>query len=93
MSKVKLIAPLLFVFLLCGCAMPPIIIGPSEFVTGSGNLVTREFSIEDFDRLQISHAFKAEVTQGDAYTVEVTVDDNLEPYLQVSKEGNTLRWA
>ena len=91
MSKVKLIAPLLFVFLLCSCVLPPVIVGPSESVTGSGNLVTREFSIEDFDSLQISHAFKAEVTQGDGYTVEVTVDDNLEPYLQVSKEGNTLK--
>ena len=39
---------------------------------------------------QISHAFKAEVTQGDAYAVQVTVDDNLEQYLEVSKQGDTL---
>ena len=27
MSKVKLIAPLLFVFLLCSCTLPPVILG------------------------------------------------------------------
>jgi hypothetical protein len=90
MSKVKFLAPLLLVFLLVGCILPPVMISPAQSVTGSGNLVTREFSIKDFDRLNISHAFKAEVTQGDGYAVQVTVDDNLEQYLEVSKQGDTL---
>jgi hypothetical protein len=87
----KLLVPLLLVFVLGACALPPIMTGPSESVLGSGDLVTRQFSIEDFDRLQISSAFKAKVTQGDTYCVEVTVDDNLEQYLDVSKQGDTLK--
>ena len=90
MSKAKFFAPLLLVFLLIGCTLPPVVVGPSQSVTGSGNLVTREFPIKDFTQLRISHAFKAEVSQGDTYLVEVTVDDNLEQYLNVSKEGDTL---
>lgn len=90
MSQIKFFAPLLLVFLLAGCVLPPVMTSPSQSVTGSGNLVTREFSIEDFDRLNISHAFKAEVTQGDGYVVQVTIDDNLEQYLEVSQDGDTL---
>lgn len=91
MSKVKLFVPLMLLFALGACALPPIMSSPSESVIGSGDLVTRQFSIEDFDHLQISSAFKAKVTQGDAYVVEVTVDDNLEQYLDVGKQGDTLK--
>lgn len=91
MSMIKLIVPLLLVLALGACALPPVMTAPSESVTGSGDLVTRQFSIEDFDRLEISAAFKADVTQGDTFAVEVTVDDNVEQYLDVSKQGDTVK--
>lgn len=90
MRTARLIVPLLTLFVLTACALPPVITNPSESVTGSGDLVTRQFAIEDFDHLKIASAFEADVTQGDTYSVEVTVDDNLEQYLDVSKTGDTL---
>jgi hypothetical protein len=56
-------------------------------VTGSGNLVTREFDFSDFDTVAISHAFDGTITRGDSYRVAVTLDDNLEQYLDVQQDG------
>lgn len=90
MSRAKLLAPCLLVVLLFGCALPNVVVGPIQAIQGSGNPVTREFPLSDFDQVQISHAFKAEISQGDSYSVVVTVDDNLEQYLQVDKQGDRL---
>lgn len=90
MSRIKFFAPFVLVVLLGACALPPVMSGPSESITGSGTPVTHQYDIKDFDRLVISNAFKADVTEGDTFVVEVTVDDNLEQYLDVSKQGDTL---
>lgn len=57
---------------------------------GSGVLVTREMDFSGFKRLDISHAFVADVKQSDTYSVVITVDDNLVDHLDVSKRGDTL---
>jgi len=54
---------------------------------GSGNPVTREFDFTDFDQVNIENAFQGTITRGDTYRVSVTVDDNLEQYLQVEQAG------
>jgi hypothetical protein len=59
-------------------------------VRGSGNLVTREMSLSDFKRLDISSAFVADVTQSETYRVAITMDDNLLDHLKVEKRGDTL---
>jgi len=60
-------------------------------VAGSGNVVTEEFDLSGFDQLEVSSAFQVEVQQGDAFSVVVRVDDNVKPYLDVVKQGSTLR--
>lgn len=57
-------------------------------ITGSGNVVSQEYDFTNFDEIDISHAFTATITQGDAYGVTVRVDDNLVEKLRVSQEGN-----
>jgi len=64
---------------LAGCGL--------QSVRGSGTPVTREFDFSDFDQVSIEHAFRGTITRGDAYRVSVTVDDNLERYLQVEQNG------
>jgi hypothetical protein len=59
-------------------------------LAGSGNIVSIEQDAADFDRLEISHAFRVTVTQGDTYSVVIRIDDNLEPYLRVGQQGETL---
>jgi hypothetical protein len=70
-----------------GCALIP----GSRTITGSGDLVTREEPITDFDRVDVSHAFHVDISQGDTFSVVVRVDDNLVEYLEVVKQGNTLK--
>lgn len=60
-------------------------------MVGSGDLVTKSYDFEDFTRLDVRHDFEVEVRHGEAYEVEVTVDDNLVDSLDVSLTGDTLR--
>lgn len=73
--------------LLAGCGALP----PFTAVRGSGNPVTQTFDFSDFDSLQISNAFQAEITASDSYLVEVTIDDNLVDQLQVEQQGKTVK--
>lgn len=59
--------------------------------TGSGNIVTIEEAYSDFEALDISHAFKVEVVQGDTYRVIVHVDDNFVDDLEIVQQGAVLR--
>jgi len=82
--KTTLILVLLFLgAMLVGCAQLT--------DTGSGNVVTQEEAITGFDRLDISEGFNVDISQGDEFSVVIRVDDNFEEYLQVGKEGSTLK--
>ena len=41
--------------------------------------------------MEISDTFEADLTAGDGYAVEVTVDDNLVDHLQVEQHGDTVK--
>lgn len=59
-------------------------------VTGSGNIETAKRDVADFDRLEVSGVFDVEVTRGDAYSVEVTADDNILPLIRTEVDDRTL---
>ncbi len=59
-------------------------------VGGSGNLVTEEKDFTDFMIVEAGWDFEVEITQSDSYSVDITADDNLFDYLEISKTGNTL---
>ncbi|MDY6917818.1 MAG: head GIN domain-containing protein [Chloroflexota bacterium] len=59
------------------------------YVTGSGNLETRQMDYDDFSKLEVSYAFDVDVTRGDSYEVSITMDDNLFDYLRVGVSGQT----
>ncbi len=92
MSRLFLLAAAFAVVFLSSCSLPDVVVnGIGRSVSGSGNLVTLEQPFEDFQRVDVSHAFQAQVTQGDAYSVVITIDDNLEEYLDVRVVGDTLQ--
>jgi len=66
--------------------------GCKEFprIIGSNVIETKDFDYSGFTRIEISHAFTAEIVQSDNYQVEVTLNDNLFDYLNISHSGNTL---
>jgi hypothetical protein len=78
-----LLGTLLMSGLLAGCVR--------EGVPGSGDLTTQEFNFSDFTRVEVGSAFQVEIVQADSYRVSVTADDNLFEYIQVSKQGETLK--
>jgi hypothetical protein len=82
MSRFKTLALLAVAALSIGCFL--------SAITGSGNVITQEEAITDFDRLDVSNGFQVDVSQGDTFSVVIRVDDNLVDYLRVTKQGSTL---
>ena len=60
-------------------------------ITGSGEVIMREFDYGDFTRIEVGYAFNAEITQADSYLIKISLDDNLFEYLDIKKSGDTLR--
>jgi hypothetical protein len=54
-------------------------------------VVTQEEDITGFDRLEVSHGFQVDVSQGDTFSVVIRADDNLIEDVEVVKEGSTLK--
>ena len=78
-----LVAVLLTAALLVGCT--------GIVVTGSGDLKTEEMDFSEFTRIEVGSAFEVEITQSGSYSVSITADDNLFKYIDVSKQGETLK--
>jgi len=62
--------------LLAGCS---IVTGPT--LTGSGNLVTKQYPFTNLTSVSVGNVFDVTVKPGPAASVSVTVDDNLVDYL------------
>ena len=62
-----------------------------HIISGSGRTVSQSFDFTDFTRVSTGWNFNVEVSRGTAYSIDVTVDDNLQSYLDVSKDGDTLK--
>jgi len=60
-------------------------------VTGSGNVLTREMEYRDFNKLEVSHAFEAEISRADSFSVTISADDNIMEFLDVRQRGDTLQ--
>lgn len=58
---------------------------------GSGNLENQEYGFADFTEVDIGSAFEFEVKQSGSYGINITADDNVMDYVQVSKDGQTLK--
>jgi hypothetical protein len=62
-----------------------------DIIVGSGKTVSQDFSFSDFTQVSAGWTFNVEVSQSAAYNVSVTVDDNLQSYLEVTQDGDTLK--
>ena len=60
-------------------------------LVGSGNLETEAYVFSDFTEVEIGSAFEFEVKQSSSYGINITADDNVMEYVQVSKDGQTLK--
>ncbi len=61
---------------------------------GSGNLITENRDITDFDFIECNIGADIDVRKGDTYSVTVTIDDNLMDNIRTEVSGGTLEiWA
>lgn len=68
--------------------------GPSTggtTVTGSGQLASSSFDLAGFSRIDANDTAQVEVSRGETFRVDVEVNDNLLPRLDVAVRGDTLR--
>jgi hypothetical protein len=79
------VAAILAASLTAGCT-----IGLSQTVVGSGQTVTTEQDLSGFSKVEASSAFRVNITRSDKYSVEITVDEKVKPYLDVAVKGDTL---
>jgi hypothetical protein len=72
-------------FLNIGCSFEPI-------VTGTENTIEEEITdITDFSAIDLSHSYNAEVIQSDQYKIVIKYNSNLKDYLELKKDGKTLK--
>jgi RNA polymerase sigma factor (sigma-70 family) len=62
-----------------------------EVITGSGKKITRELKLSDFTSVDVGSAFEVEITQGKAFRVAITADDNVIPFVKAAKDGSALK--
>ncbi len=59
-------------------------------VIGSGHPVTQQENFTGFNAVTVTSGFRFTITHSSSYSINVTIDDNLVQYLQVSKNGDSL---
>ncbi|MBT3363295.1 MAG: hypothetical protein HN929_00960 [Chloroflexi bacterium] len=65
----------------------------STAISGSGNLITEQEDYTDFTQVEINSAFEYTITQSDTFSIGITADDNVMPYVNVTKVGNRVKVA
>jgi len=65
--------------------------GWPEVLIGSGNLETEAYAFTNFTEVEIGSTFDFEIKQSSSYSINVTADDNVMDYVQVSQDGQTLK--
>jgi hypothetical protein len=63
---------------------------PYGLVVGSGELVNEEKDFTDFTIVEVGWGFEVEISQSDSFSVNMTADDNILDYIEVSSLGNKL---
>jgi len=69
-----------------------ILTGCSQFglISGSGDIITRDYSFSNFTDIEIGSHFKVEIVPSDTYSLSVTTYENIFNYLNITQSGKTL---
>lgn len=88
----KFILPVMLIFVwLASCTnSAPLPEVESVNITGSGQIIAKEFNLSGFDGIETGLIFDVIVHQGDAYKVEVFADDNFIDHVDIIVQGTTL---
>lgn len=85
---------IMITILLIGCSQSDQDIQQNEInVSGSGNLVSREITLVEFDRVEAGMNFDLNIRQGTTPRVILTSDDNFIDFIQVEQVDKNLRFG
>lgn len=59
-------------------------------IEGSGNVITKDISVQPFDQLASNGVFSVILKQGDKEDVKIEADDNLQDLFEVKNDGSKL---
>ena len=59
-------------------------------INPSGNIITKEVTINSFNSIKAEGLYELVLTQGDKESVKIEADDNLQDLFKVSNDGSTL---
>lgn len=59
-------------------------------IEGSGNVITKNFTVTSFDQLDIAGVFSVQLAQGSKEEVKIEADDNLMELFEVKNDGSRL---
>ena len=80
----------LVVILVVAVLTSVLFVGCGAVLTGSGNLKTATFDFSDFTKIETHNGFQVELKESSDFSIEITIDDNLQEYLEVTKSGDIL---
>lgn len=60
-------------------------------LVGCGPVRTQTYNFTDFTRVEVGYAFRVEVVHSNSYSISITASEDLFNFIQVSKEGETLK--
>lgn len=63
---------------------------PFGRVVGSGNWVTRGYSLSNFTAVEVGNGFAVEIIRSSSFSINITADDNMFDYIQVLKTDERL---
>jgi len=63
---------------------------PFGQIVGSGTFDTEKKDFTDFTIVEVGWGFEVEINQSDSYSINITADDNMFDYIEVSQTGDTL---
>ena len=65
-------------------------IGNNEVITGSGNVVTREIEVSDFDAVRLAGVGELSITQGETESLTIEAEDNILDVLESNVRASEL---
>lgn len=65
--------------------------GCGEVITGSGNIVTKNYDNSGFTMVRFEDGFDVVLVQSPSFGIEITADDNIFEYLEITQEENTFK--
>ena len=61
-----------------------LLVGCTGVLTGSGDLKTVEYTLQDFTGVDIGSAFEFNIRQSNSYVISITADDNILEKIEVN---------